>query len=58
LIPRQRLDSHIFLMTTADHENSADSVATTILRMNSSSQTMVDMFFMTPVDLSRAVGSS
>ena len=36
----------------------AGSVATTTLRMNSSSQTMMDMFFTTPVDLSRAVKTS
>ena len=34
-IPRQRLDDHIFFFTaTADHRNPADSVDTTILRMN------------------------
>jgi hypothetical protein len=46
---------HIFLSVTADHEDSVDSVAITILRMNSSSRTIRDMFSMTPVDLRQAV---
>ena len=45
-------------MATADHRNPAESVASMTLRMNSSSQTMMDMFFMTHADLLRAVKTS
>jgi len=48
----------IYLSTTADRENPADSVAATTLRMNSSSPTIRDMFSMTPADLKQAVRMS
>ena len=55
--PQWRFDGHIFLRT-ADHKDPVDSVAVTILRMNSSSPTIPDMFSTTPVGLSRAVRTS
>ena len=57
LTPQQTLGLHIF-SETADHKDLTGSVAITILRMNSSSRTIKDMFFMTPVDLRRAVRTS
>jgi hypothetical protein len=47
------LDAYI-LLATADHEDPVNSVAFTISRMNSSSQTTMDMFSMTPRDLRQA----
>jgi len=48
----------IFLLVTADHEDPVDSVAVTTSRMNSSSQTITDMFSTTPAGLSQAVRAS
>ena len=48
----------IFLLATADHEDPDHSVDIIILRMNSSSRTMTDMFSTTPADLRRAARTS
>jgi hypothetical protein len=48
----------VLLSATVDHENPADSVAATTLRMNSSSRTIKDMFFTTPADLRQAAKKS
>ena len=50
----------IFLLVTAsaDREDPVDSVAVTTLMMNSSSQTITDMFSTTPAGLSQAVRTS
>ena len=48
----------MFLSGKADHEDPADSAAVTTLRMNSSSQTMTDMFSTTPADLRQAASAS
>jgi len=56
--PHNRGSMAIFLSETADYDDPADSVAITTLRMNSSSQTIMDTFSTTPVDLKRAVKTS